>query len=204
MSEENQEPLKGDKASKLAENPHTEPSPELSALLSALPEEAAPILEGLPEAERRIMTRAMFQMSVRRSWEGPLPDPETLKGYNECFEGGARAVFNLTKDQSDHRRALETSVMARELNQSGRGQNYAFILALIIFLSGVLLAYLGHDVVAGVAIGFDVIGLAAVFIVGKYGIKMDIRSKRARQSENDDDNNDELKKLTSSDISEGK
>ncbi len=105
---------------------------DFAALLSELPDEAAPILEGLPDKERRIITRAMVQMSVRRSWEGPLPDPETLRGYNGCFEGGAKAVFDLTKDQSDHRKKLETTVVNRELNQSGRGQNYAFILALVL------------------------------------------------------------------------
>ena len=126
-------------------------------------------------------------MSVRRSWEGPLPDPETLRGYNGCFEGGAKAVFDLTKDQSDHRKKLETTVVNRELNQSGRGQNYAFILALVLMgLSG-FLAYIGEAAIAGVFISVDVIGLAAVFIGGKYGIKMDLRRKKKQEKDEENE-----------------
>lgn len=58
---------------------------------------------------------------------------------------------------------------------------------------------MGHDWVAGLAIGFDVIGLAAVFIVGKYGMKLDLsrKNKRKKDEEEDDEQENQLPPLES-------
>ena len=179
---EAQSPSEGSKSS--ISKKDIEKSSLIEDIETIIPEEVQPILEKLEREEKITMIRAFVGMSVSSTtWRGPLPDPKTLKGYNDCFEGGAKAVFDLTKDQSQHRMELEKTVINRELNQSGRGQNYAFTLALILFLAAVFLAYVGHDWVAGIAIGFDVIGLAAVFIAGKYGIKLDL-SRKMKEKKN--------------------
>ena len=91
MSEENQEPSEKKEEPKLPSKSHGKSElSDLNTLLSAFPDEAAPILEKLPDDERKIMVRAMFKMSVKRSWEGPLPDPETLRGYNDCLRAALK------------------------------------------------------------------------------------------------------------------
>lgn len=155
---------------------------ELESIIPEL-EDVEPIIDKLEPEERKQVLRAMVAISIRRTWSGPIPPPDILKAYNECFEGGAKAIFDQSKEQGDHRMKMETTTIGREQDQSGRGQNYAFILALFLFILAGFLSYTGHDAVAGIAIGFDVIGLAAVFLAGKNNIRIDISKKSGNEKD---------------------
>lgn len=119
------------------------------------------VISKLDYDDKSIMIQAF--MSVKKTWHGPLPHPQTLKEYNDCFEGGAKAVFDLAKWQSDHRMKIED----REMNQSKQGQRYAFIIAMAFLLISGFLIWSGSEV-AGTILGtIDLIGLVSVFIIGK-------------------------------------
>ncbi len=105
-----------------------------------IPEEVKPILKKLPEKEKNTVVSAIMALSVKRMWTGPIPPPDILAGYNDIIPDGAERILRMAEKQSDHRIELEKTVINRELNQSGRGQNYAvFIVVLVLIASFILI-----------------------------------------------------------------
>lgn len=140
-----------------------------------VPEDVKPILEKLP-AEDQIAIRVA--LSVKSSWRGPTPPPEILAGYNEAIPNGAERILKMSEKQSEHRMEIEKTVINRELNQSGRGQNYAFIIVIIVLLASVWLIYIGKEISGTILGSVDLVALATVFIIGKYAQKNNIERKK--------------------------
>jgi len=112
------------------------------------------------------------------TFQGPLPHPDILKGYNEVVPNGAERIFALAEKQTEHRMSLERKVIDEEIRLSLRGQNFGFILGLTGLTLSALLAFLGHEVVAGIFASTTIIGLVTVFVVGKkLSLKDDDSSK---------------------------
>ncbi len=63
--------------------------------------------------------------------------------------------------------ALEKYSVNEELKQRGRGQVFGFILGLFGIASAVYLAVNGHDTVAGIFGTTTIVGLVAVFVIGR-------------------------------------
>jgi len=141
-----------------------------------IPEEVKPILKKLAPNEQQIVVKALIQ--VKRTWTGPMPPPDILAGYNDIIPDGAERILRMAEKQSDHRMDMEKIVVNRELNQSGRGQNYALIIVILVLIASFSLIYLGHEVAGGVLGVVDLVALASVFIIGKYGQKKDLQGKR--------------------------
>lgn len=174
MSENNSEQKKPGKGLSSKEVLKTEPpNPEV-----IIPEELKPILKKLGEKEQKTIVSAMIALTVKRSWTGPIPPPNILLGYNEVVPDGAERILRMAEKQSDHRMEIEKTVINRELNQSGRGQNYAVFIVVVVLLASFTLIYLGHDVAGGVLGGIDLVALASVFVIGKYGQKRDLAKKK--------------------------
>lgn len=111
-------------------------------------------------AFRRIETRS-----------GPLPDAAELARYREVDESFPREILAMAKAEQAHRHEMnraEMQVVKEDLQgrmQTARtGQWLGFgIAALVLVLSGIM-ALTGHEVLASILAGVDVIGLAAVFV----------------------------------------
>lgn len=176
----------GDKLQEENKNERQNAEPlDISDIQSVIPEieEVEPIIESLKKEDRKKIVGAMLSLSVKRSWAGPYPPPEILKSYNNCFEGGAKAIFEHAKSQTDHRMNMERLVMTRELNQSGAGQYIAAIIALAFLAVSAYLVATGHEVSGTVIGSVDLIGLVTVFILGRKGIFKQNEQKRLDSKE---------------------
>lgn len=149
------------------------PDPEI-----IIPEEVKPILKKLPDKEKKTVVSAMIALSVNRVWNGPIPPPDILAGYNDIIPGGAERILRMAEKQSDHRIEIEKTVIDRELNQSGRGQNYAALIVILVLIASFVLIYTDHDLAGGVLGAVDLVAVASVFIIGKYAQKRDLSKKR--------------------------
>lgn len=143
-----------------------------------IPEEVKPILKKLPPEEKNKMVSAMVGLSVNRTWTGPIPPPDILAGYNDIIPDGAERILRMAEKQSDHRILMESTVINRELNQSGRGQNYAVFIVILVLIASFILVYTNHDVAGGVLGAVDLVALASVFVIGKYTQKKDLAKKK--------------------------
>ncbi len=138
------------------------------------PDEFKPILDKLPEGERR---KLQIALSVKRSWTAPFPPPDILKGYNDAVPNGADRILKMAENQSEHRMNLENNVINRELNQSGKGQNYGLIIALSFLAGSIFLIYTGHEISGAVLATIDLVALVSVFVFGKWQQKKDLGKK---------------------------
>lgn len=81
---------------------------------------------------------------------GPLPQPETLGGYEGIVPGAAERIIRMAENQLSHRHDQELARLHADIKLEGRGQWMAFVVALVALVGGmVLLAF--DKSVAGLA-----------------------------------------------------
>lgn len=113
----------------------------------------------------------------RYSFSGPLPSPDLLAKYNEIHPGFSGVLLNDFKDQGKHRRSLEGQVIKSQLKESGTGQLFAFILALVIILVGGFVMYLGSIWIGVALIVSDITAAIFLYFIGKSLQQKDLAEK---------------------------
>jgi uncharacterized membrane protein len=134
-----------------------------------LPREIEDLIKSLPKDKREEAVSVIASLSVRKAstFSGPLPPPEVLGDYNEILQDGAERIMKMAEHQSGHRIEQEKHAIKEELKQSGRGQIFGFILAIIGMAIAFGLALLDHDTVAGIFGTTTIVGLVTIFVIGK-------------------------------------
>jgi uncharacterized membrane protein len=146
-----------------------------------LPEKIQKFLLTLPEDERKKTYQELISVKFTQFssiFSGPLPPPEILKGYNEIIPNGADRIVTMAEKQSDHRMELEKTAIKEQLKQSGRGQKYGLFIGVFGILVAGFLAYTGHDWVAGIFGTSTIVGLVAVFVLGKKKQEKNLEEKQ--------------------------
>lgn len=142
-----------------------------------LPKDLEELIQFIPDDKKKDAIRIISSFSIRTasSFSGPLPPPSILSEYNKTVEDGAERIMKMAENQSGHRIELEKLAIKEELKQSGRGQLFGFILALIGMGIAFGMAYLGNDTVAGIFGTTTIIGLVTVFVIGKKEQKQEVQ-----------------------------
>jgi DNA-binding transcriptional ArsR family regulator len=99
--------------------------------LSGIPDDVVKVLEGLPEDKRTKIISALLVSVRQTTYSGPIPHPDIAKGWDEIVENGADRLMRMAEKQLDHRIELEKFAIHEQHRQSGRGQVFGFILALV-------------------------------------------------------------------------
>ena len=115
---------------------------------------------------------------------GPLPDPDTLKQYEQVHPGLAKIIIEQFEKQAAHRQAMEMKVANSQIeNQkdeyrlSHHGQLFGFLIATLgLILAGVCVRYASSaaQAWAGASIG----GVSLATLVGAF-----VYGRKARPSE---------------------
>jgi len=106
------------------------------------------------------------QRSVTEHHSGPLPDPETLKRYDEAVPGAAQIIVEQFQKQSDHRIALENRVIDSDIKRSSQGLIAGFVVSMTAIVGGCIVAAVGHPASGATIATTAVVGLAGVFVYG--------------------------------------
>jgi len=138
-----------------------------------MPKELEPVLKDLPGPTQQKILKAFKSVSIHQSFSGPIPPPNILKGYNDVVKDGAERIMSMAERQSNHRITLEDHAIREELRQSGRGQIFGFVLGIVGLGLATYLAIYGHEVIAGVFGTTTIVGLVAVFVIGKKAQKQE-------------------------------
>ncbi|HLS12490.1 MAG TPA: DUF2335 domain-containing protein [Flavobacteriaceae bacterium] len=133
----------------------------------SIPQDIREILDD-PEISQDKKEKIISILTIKRSFRGPLPSPEILQGYNNVIKDGAERVIRMAENQSKHRMELEKFAVKKQVRQSGRGQIFGFLLALICISATVYLAIEGHENLAKTLGTTTVIGLVGIFVAGKF------------------------------------
>ena len=125
------------------------------------PAKAADVASKSPQASRGIVRQSA-------SFEGPMPPPAILEGYERLVPGAAERILAMAESDTKHQHAIEFSALNAAEGEVKRGQIFAFIIGLAALLASMFALYMGSPAVAGIIGGTTVVGLVSVFIVGRF------------------------------------
>ncbi|MFO1433726.1 MAG: DUF2335 domain-containing protein [Candidatus Competibacteraceae bacterium] len=111
--------------------------------------------------------------SITNFYRGPVPPPAMLKEYHEIQADFPERLLRLTEEEARHRREMEKAVVQGEHKRISRAQWFAFISSLSAFGVASAALWLGNPAVAAIIMSTTVIGLAGVFVIGRYWTKTD-------------------------------
>lgn len=98
---------------------------------------------------------------------GLLPPPAMLREYEEISPGFAERLMAMVERQQDHRHQLEDLTVRGNERRANWGIWIGAGVVLLVLAAAVTLSLLGHETVAAVIGGLDIVGLATVFVVGR-------------------------------------
>ena len=99
-----------------------------------------------------------------------------MEEYNKVIPDFAERLLENFEKQSTHRMDLEKQAVRRGFNQSGTGQIFAFILALLIIGAGVAIILSGYEIPGTIVIGIDIIALLIAFIKAQSRQKKELNN----------------------------
>jgi uncharacterized membrane protein len=124
----------------------------------------------------RTVSMAQFEQKVH---QGPLPDPETLRGYEDIVPGAAERIISLMEQQSMHRMSIERSVLEGDSRRADRGQWMGFSLALVGIILGAYLISLGFIFTGSAIVTVPLVSLVAIF-VRTVSVRKQERTEKAK------------------------
>ena len=138
---------------------------------------AAPGQRARPEAHERSLTIHAAALY----FQGPVPPPQVLGGYEELLPGAAERVFLMAEQQAAHRLRLEA-----------RGQAYGFAIAAVTVIGSFVLIAYDKSVLGVAAVIAAVAGLSGLFVWSKAKERDPSPSERrrgatGRSAQSDDD-----------------
>ena len=147
-----------------------------SILESAAPE----IMQRISKKNRAEFARllAIRQTTVTYTHSGPLPSPDDFKRYDAVVPGAADRIIKMAESQQTHRMTVEMHAVVEQLKQSGRGQMFALLIALVMIAASTWMVVTGHDVAGGCLGGTTLVALVTVFVTGRAGQAEDLAQKQ--------------------------
>lgn len=117
-------------------------------------------LESLPD-----QTRVAYIDAA--SFNGPLPPPSLLEGYESTLPGAAERILRLAEKEQSHRQDWEMAALSAQRLDIRRGQWMGFALGIIGMVVAVILAIIDRPYIAGVSLGTVLAGILTAFLRGR-------------------------------------
>jgi len=118
---------------------------------------------------------AQFVITAQH-FSGPLPPPETLRKYEELLPGSADRIFRMVETQSNHRQALESTVIISNCKNERLGMIFGFTICVLAISAGIYAVLRGNQGFGIASIVSALAALVAVFIYGKTRQKKDLQA----------------------------
>jgi len=97
--------------------------------------ELRPDYEGCEKIEEVVATLRKLHIHI-----GPLPDPDTLKEYNEILPDAAERIFRMAEKSQEHYHTREKYIIENEIKKTNKGQNFALIISILGLAGAVICA----------------------------------------------------------------
>ena len=133
------------------------------------------------EAEQSLPQNNQHSQSVqlqrKLTFSGPLPPPSILEHYDQVVPGAAERIIAMTEQQSKHRQALESKVVASDIFSSKLGLIFGFILGIVAIVGGLLLGLQGQPIYGTIFGGLYLVGIVGVFVFGSQQRRKERQSR---------------------------
>ncbi len=100
---------------------------------------------------------------ISAQWEGPLPPPSTLEGFNNIVSDGAERIVQMAEKEQDHRIRMDRESLDATRRDYRRGQFIGGTLAALSIIASVYTAYIGAHPAVSVAL----VGLPIMALIGR-------------------------------------
>jgi len=114
--------------------------------------------------------QVIMGMSV---YAGPIPSAEQFEKYEKACPGSGDRILKMAEKQSAHRQSLEQKAIESDIENSKRGQIFAFVLALTIMLGGLALLLLNKKIEGLATLAGEAAILVSLFIYSKHSEKQE-------------------------------
>lgn len=121
-------------------------------------------IERLPK-DMRGEAATIFMAMEQKSFQGPIPPPEDLRGYEEVLPGASNRIVTMAEENSKHRRSMEKTIIEGNISLSKRGQWMGFFLAIFFVFIALFLAFKGYQKLGGILITTTLIGALVIFVL---------------------------------------
>lgn len=137
-----------------------------------------------PDAFTRVLDRPEIQEIVvaHHAFQGPLPPPYLLRGYQDILPDAPERIFQLTEKEFAHRQKMEEKALDGAINRDKRGQWFGLGATIFTVACATLLGITGHEVLAGTVIGI-VVAVAGIFVLRQ---KPSIKKKAEDKTQEED------------------
>lgn len=123
------------------------------------------------KSRQNIPTKTQNQVVTEKRaafYQGPIPPPSVLEGYNNIVPDAAERIIRLAEEQSNHRMNMETKVIQSNVMNERLGVVFAFVVVLVSVIGGIAVI-MNNKSAEGLALVISSLcALAGVFIAGKY------------------------------------
>lgn len=108
----------------------------------------------------------IIQLEIAKfeSFSGPIPPPDTLRGYEEIRPGFAERIVHMAEQEQAHRIECEKKIVLETAAGSKRGQWMGFLVAIFFVIAAVILGLRGHDWLAATIGGGTLVAIVTVFV----------------------------------------
>ena len=150
-----------------------------------LQREAPSAMDRIPSALRATLTGVpvVSFTAIAKTHSGPLPATEDMAAYAELIPDGANRIMAMAERQQTHRIATETKVIDHQLKESGRGQIFAFVVALVGIFIGAGLLFTDHFITGSLFEGGTLAYLVSLFLLGKRAQSQSLAGKRTEPTQ---------------------
>ncbi|HBY7808072.1 TPA: DUF2335 domain-containing protein [Klebsiella pneumoniae] len=140
--------------------------PEDSSEFEEVDEELSNDIIQHPDAFARVLDRPEIQQIVvaHHAFQGPLPPPDLLRGYQDILPDAPERIFQLTEKEFAHRQKMEEKALDGAISRDKRGQHYGLGATIFTVGCATVLGLTGHEVLAGTVIGI-VVAVACIFVL---------------------------------------
>lgn len=145
-----------------------EPKDIVAALESGAltPAEASDLIERLPASETQQVVVELVHVKSSQ-YVGPIPSPEMLAEYQSVVDGSAETIIENWLSESNHRREMEGLIVKGEMAAEKRGQFLGAAVAVVIIVSAIVAAQLGHMEIGLAIAAIGALGIVTALIKGR-------------------------------------
>jgi uncharacterized membrane protein len=106
-----------------------------------------------------------FQVTAS-SFQGPIPPPDVLAGYETLLPGSANRILSMAESQTRHRQNLETKVTDHDIRNAERGLYAAFGIGIVGIVSGSIVEAIVRNGAGAAIAGLYLVSIVTAFIYG--------------------------------------
>ena len=100
------------------------------------------------------------------SFEGPLPPPAVLEGYERVLPGSAERILRMAEQQAEHRRVVLTTLVEADTSRARWGLWLGAAVAVAFILATTAMVLAGQTVAGTIVATADLLGIVGVFVYG--------------------------------------